>query len=55
MDLTDQILASVTGFGSDLVGAGNQAFELAWAHPLATMMAVTLLSFAALGRGGQTN
>jgi hypothetical protein len=55
MNLTDHIVASVTRCGPDLIDAGNQAFELACAHPLTTMMAVTLLSFAALGRGGQTN
>ncbi|HEY2750908.1 hypothetical protein [Phenylobacterium sp.] len=52
---TNEILASFSTLGGDLIDAGQRAIDLAAAHPLAAMMAVTLISVTALGRGGQTN
>jgi hypothetical protein len=50
-----EILASFSTLGGDLIDAGQRAIDLAAAHPLAAMMAVTLISITGLGRGGETN
>ena len=53
--MTGNIIATVTGFGMEFIDAGHQAFALVGAHPLISFVALTLISFLALPRGGRTD